>query len=149
MLTGMLLTGVDPDTAAAFPRSSKEPSNLPTASPWPIPRSLRSPFVNCVTSTRFSARAPLRVGSELREVRDLHVVPAEGVEQHLGVLLRPQVRHQRREELRRHPGVESHLAGLVLASCKISNVTTPLLEPSASWNNLGVSRTSFICKLEI
>ena len=63
-------------------------------------------------------RAPLRVGSELREVRDLHVVPAEGVEQHLGVLLRPQVRHQRREELRRHPGVESHLAGLVIGILK-------------------------------
>ena len=34
------------------------------------------------------------------------------------------------------------------ANCIVC-VTTPLVEPSASWNNLGVSRTSFICKLEI
>ena len=29
------------------------------------------------------------------------------------------------------------------ASCKISNVTTPLVEPSASWNHLGLFRTWF------
>ena len=74
------------------------------------------------SSTRLSARAPrkVRLGGEVLQL-DPHgaqqLVPASSW---------------------------VRLAGLVLASCKISNVTTPLVEPSASWNNLGSSRTSFI-----
>ena len=65
------------------------------------------------SSTRLSARAPrkVRLGGEVLQL-DPHgaqqLVPASSW---------------------------VRLAGLVLASCKISNVTTPLVEPSASWSN--------------
>ena len=60
------------------------------------------------------ARAPrgVRPGCEV-----VHL-DTGGVELGPEVLQHPQVRHQRREELRRHPGVESHLAGLVIGILK-------------------------------
>ena len=43
------------------------------------------------------------------------------------------------------PGIR--LAGLVICIWKISNVTTPILEPSASWNHQGPFQTWFILRV--
>ena len=66
------------------------------------------------SSSWVCARAPrgVRPGCEV-----VHL-DTGGVELGPEVLQHPQVRHQRREELRRHPGVESHLAGLVIGILK-------------------------------